>query len=72
MQKQNYNSSSPKRTAESSITVPNEVFIVDVLKGRKGLGLGLVDGMHTSLQIPGVFVRSIVPDGPSVKVNETK
>lgn len=48
--------------------LPNEVFIVDVKKGRKGLGLGLVDGIFTSLQVPGVFVRSLVPDGPSVKV----
>ncbi|XP_039253935.2 ras-associating and dilute domain-containing protein-like isoform X2 [Styela clava] len=57
----------PEMTNNKLHTLPSEVFIVDVVKGRNGLGLGLVDGMYTSLQVPGVFVRSLVPDGPSVK-----
>uniref|UniRef100_H2Z868 Ras-associating domain-containing protein n=1 Tax=Ciona savignyi TaxID=51511 RepID=H2Z868_CIOSA len=50
----------------------NEVFIVDIKKGKKGLGVGLVDGTITSLGMPGIFVRSLVPDGPSSKHMHSK
>jgi len=49
--------------------MPKEVFIVDIKKGRNGLGVGLVDGASTSLGVPGVFVRSLVPDMKGLKVD---
>nr|CAB3265411.1 ras-associating and dilute domain-containing protein-like [Phallusia mammillata] len=52
--------------------MPKEVFIVDIKKGRNGLGVGLVDGSVTSLVTPGVYVRSLVPDAPGTKHGHTK
>uniref|UniRef100_F6Q5A8 Ras-associating and dilute domain-containing protein n=1 Tax=Ciona intestinalis TaxID=7719 RepID=F6Q5A8_CIOIN len=60
--------SSPADTSVcSDNSMPKEVFIVDIKKGKQGLGVGLVDGTITSLGLPGIFVRSLIPDGPSVK-----
>ena len=51
--------------------MPKEVFIVDIKKGPAGLGVGLVDGMSTALSQSGVYVRSLIPDDQTRKVNLT-
>lgn len=67
------NSRSPSiQSSTSSLSgghgMPKEVFIVDIKKAKNGLGVGFVDGIVTSLGVPGIYVRSLVPDGPGIKV----
>lgn len=50
---------SPRHNAEH---MPKEVFIVDLKKGPTGLGVGLVDGLVTSLGESGAYVHSLLPD----------
>ncbi|XP_030636528.1 ras-associating and dilute domain-containing protein [Chanos chanos] len=41
------------------------VFVVDLDKGPFGLGMGLIDGLHTPLNAPGIYIRTLIPDGPA-------
>ncbi|XP_056114702.1 ras-associating and dilute domain-containing protein isoform X2 [Rhinichthys klamathensis goyatoka] len=41
------------------------VFVVDLDKGLYGLGMGLIDGLHTPLNSPGIYIRTLIPDGPA-------
>ncbi|RXM32535.1 Ras-associating and dilute domain-containing protein [Acipenser ruthenus] len=41
------------------------VFIVELDKGPFGLGMGLIDGLHTPLNTPGIYIRTLIPDGPA-------
>nr|XP_015216000.1 PREDICTED: ras-associating and dilute domain-containing protein isoform X2 [Lepisosteus oculatus] len=41
------------------------VFIVELDKGPFGLGMGLIDGLHTPLNSPGIYIRTLIPDGPA-------
>ncbi|KAL1005392.1 hypothetical protein UPYG_G00058490 [Umbra pygmaea] len=41
------------------------VFIVELDKGPYGLGMGLIDGLHTPLNAPGIYIRTLIPDGPA-------
>ncbi|XP_041959473.1 ras-associating and dilute domain-containing protein [Alosa sapidissima] len=41
------------------------VFVVELEKGPYGLGMGLIDGLHTELKAPGIYVRTLIPDGPA-------
>uniref|UniRef100_A0A8C2I116 Ras-associating and dilute domain-containing protein n=2 Tax=Cyprinus carpio TaxID=7962 RepID=A0A8C2I116_CYPCA len=41
------------------------VFVVDLDKGPYGLGMGLIDGLHTPLNSPGIYIRTLIPDGPA-------
>ncbi|XP_035695509.1 ras-associating and dilute domain-containing protein-like isoform X3 [Branchiostoma floridae] len=45
----------------------DEVFVVDLGRGPTGLGLGLIDGLYTPLKSPGIYVRTLVPNGPAHK-----
>ncbi|KAK7166726.1 hypothetical protein R3I93_006480 [Phoxinus phoxinus] len=38
---------------------------VDLDKGPYGLGMGLIDGLHTPLNSPGIYIRTLIPDGPA-------
>ncbi|CAK8690007.1 unnamed protein product [Clavelina lepadiformis] len=68
-----YSGSSPTvSSTHSTQAMPKEVFIVDIKKGKTGLGVGLVDGIVTSLGVPGVFVRSLIPDVSGGKHVHTK
>lgn len=58
----------PSLSTKIPSELPKEVFIVDIKLGRNGLGVGLVDGLVTALASPGIFVRSLVPDNPHLKV----
>ncbi|XP_061626345.1 ras-associating and dilute domain-containing protein isoform X3 [Phyllopteryx taeniolatus] len=34
-------------------------------KGPYGLGMGLIDGLHTPLNAPGIYIRTLIPEGPA-------
>ncbi|XP_042168641.1 ras-associating and dilute domain-containing protein-like, partial [Oncorhynchus tshawytscha] len=34
-------------------------------QGPYGLGMGLIDGLHTPLNAPGIYIRTLIPDGPA-------
>ncbi|XP_071504818.1 ras-associating and dilute domain-containing protein-like [Diadema antillarum] len=53
-------SSSSFRERKDSI---DDVFVVDLEKGETGLGLGLVDGLHTVLRSPGIYICKVLPGG---------
>lgn len=56
-----WSSSSPSfRERKDSI---DDVFVVDLEKGETGLGLGLVDGLHTVLKSPGIYICKVLPGG---------
>ncbi|XP_033886422.3 ras-associating and dilute domain-containing protein-like isoform X2 [Acipenser ruthenus] len=38
---------------------------VELDKGPFGLGMGLIDGLHTPLNTPGIYIRTLIPDGPA-------
>ncbi|XP_061534649.1 ras-associating and dilute domain-containing protein isoform X3 [Phycodurus eques] len=38
---------------------------VELDKGPYGLGMGLIDGLHTPLNAPGIYIRTLIPEGPA-------
>lgn len=49
-----------------------EVFTVELRKGPHGLGLALVDGTKTPLQMSGIYVKSVVPESPAALCQKLK
>lgn len=49
-----------------------EVFTVELQKGPHGLGLALVDGTKTPLQMSGIYVKSVVPESPAALSHKLK
>uniref|UniRef100_UPI0035902BE5 ras-associating and dilute domain-containing protein-like isoform X1 n=1 Tax=Myxine glutinosa TaxID=7769 RepID=UPI0035902BE5 len=45
----------------------DEVFVVELSKGPKGLGMGLIDGMYTRLRVPGIYIKTLVPETPATR-----
>ncbi|XP_072098365.1 ras-associating and dilute domain-containing protein-like isoform X1 [Mobula birostris] len=43
----------------------DEVFTVNLERGPRGLGLALVDGLSTLLNVSGIYIKSLVPDSPA-------
>ncbi|GCB79691.1 hypothetical protein scyTo_0018790 [Scyliorhinus torazame] len=43
----------------------DEVFTVELERGPHGLGLALVDGLRTPLNMSGIYIKSLVPDSPA-------
>ncbi|KAG8145723.1 hypothetical protein E2320_012212, partial [Naja naja] len=41
------------------------VFVVELEKGPIGLGMGLIDGLHTPLSSPGIYIRTLIQDSPA-------
>ncbi|XP_075422068.1 ras-associating and dilute domain-containing protein isoform X2 [Ascaphus truei] len=41
------------------------VFVVEMEKGPLGLGMGLIDGLHTPLSAPGIYIRTLIPESPA-------
>ncbi|XP_077774854.1 ras-associating and dilute domain-containing protein isoform X1 [Podarcis muralis] len=41
------------------------VFVVELEKGPIGLGMGLIDGLHTPLNSPGIYIRTLIHDSPA-------
>nr|XP_009688419.1 PREDICTED: ras-associating and dilute domain-containing protein [Struthio camelus australis] len=38
------------------------VFVVELERGPIGLGMGLIDGLHTPLSSPGIYIRTLIQD----------
>ncbi|XP_068434289.1 ras-associating and dilute domain-containing protein-like [Clinocottus analis] len=49
-----------------------EVFAVELHRGPHGLGLALVDGTKTQLQMSGIYVKSLVPDSPAARCQKLR
>ncbi|XP_068421604.1 ras-associating and dilute domain-containing protein isoform X1 [Eschrichtius robustus] len=41
------------------------VFAVELERGPSGLGMGLIDGMHTPLGAPGLYIQTLLPGSPA-------
>ncbi|XP_038618316.1 ras-associating and dilute domain-containing protein isoform X2 [Tachyglossus aculeatus] len=41
------------------------VFVVELEKGPIGLGMGLIDGLHTPLNSPGIYIRTLIQNSPA-------
>ncbi|XP_032611671.1 ras-associating and dilute domain-containing protein isoform X1 [Hylobates moloch] len=41
------------------------VFMVELERGPSGLGMGLIDGMHTRLGAPGLYIQTLLPGSPA-------
>ncbi|XP_021110324.1 ras-associating and dilute domain-containing protein isoform X3 [Heterocephalus glaber] len=41
------------------------IFSVELERGPLGLGMGLIDGMHTPLGSPGLYIQTLVPGSPA-------
>ncbi|XP_035870684.1 ras-associating and dilute domain-containing protein isoform X2 [Phyllostomus discolor] len=41
------------------------VFLVELERGPSGLGMGLIDGLHTPLGAPGLYVQTLLPGSPA-------
>ncbi|NXK48341.1 RADIL protein, partial [Chauna torquata] len=41
------------------------VFVVELERGPMGLGMGLIDGLHTPLGSPGIYIRTLIEDSPA-------
>lgn len=45
----------------------DEVFTVQLERGDRGLGLALVDGQTTPLNLSGIYIKSLVPGSPAAR-----
>ncbi|XP_044931096.1 ras-associating and dilute domain-containing protein isoform X4 [Mustela putorius furo] len=41
------------------------VFVVELERGPSGLGMGLIDGLHTPLGAPGLYIQTLLPGSPA-------
>ncbi|XP_066868699.1 ras-associating and dilute domain-containing protein isoform X1 [Kogia breviceps] len=41
------------------------MFVVELERGPSGLGMGLMDGMHTPLGAPGLYIQTLLPGSPA-------
>ncbi|XP_054574216.1 ras-associating and dilute domain-containing protein [Eptesicus fuscus] len=41
------------------------VFQLELERGPSGLGMGLIDGMHTPLGAPGLYIQTLLPGSPA-------
>ncbi|XP_061564099.1 ras-associating and dilute domain-containing protein [Cololabis saira] len=44
-----------------------EVFSLELERGKRGLGLALVDTRDTSLKVKGIFISTVLPDSPAAR-----
>ncbi|XP_006859931.1 PREDICTED: ras-associating and dilute domain-containing protein [Chrysochloris asiatica] len=60
-------SSEAPSTCSSSPDTPcaASVVVVELERGPSGLGMGLVDGMHTPLGVPGLYIQTLLPGSPA-------
>ncbi|XP_041072891.1 RA_Radil_like and Myo5p-like_CBD_Rasip1 domain-containing protein isoform X2 [Carcharodon carcharias] len=60
------NGSSPEESCtHQKSDAEDEVFTVELERGPHGLGLALVDGLRTPLNMSGIYIKSLVPDSPA-------
>ncbi|XP_014651137.1 PREDICTED: ras-associating and dilute domain-containing protein [Ceratotherium simum simum] len=55
----------PVPSSHSSSTDFCYVFMVELERGPSGLGMGLIDGMHTPLGAPGLYIQTLLPGSPA-------
>ncbi|XP_065500760.1 ras-associating and dilute domain-containing protein [Caloenas nicobarica] len=61
-----YDYPTPESSSRSSATDDFcYVFVVELERGPIGLGMGLIDGLHTPLCSPGIYIRTLIEDGPA-------
>ncbi|NXI12031.1 RADIL protein, partial [Irena cyanogastra] len=61
-----YDYPTPESSSRSSATDDFcYVFVVELERGPIGLGMGLIDGVHTPLCSPGIYIRTLVEDSPA-------
>ncbi|KAJ6659705.1 hypothetical protein lerEdw1_018418 [Lerista edwardsae] len=61
-----YDFPTPESSSRSSATDDFcYVFVVELEKGPIGLGMGLIDGLHTPLNSPGIYIRTLIQDSPA-------
>ncbi|XP_075292437.1 LOW QUALITY PROTEIN: ras-associating and dilute domain-containing protein [Opisthocomus hoazin] len=61
-----YDYPTPESSSRSSATDDFcYVFVVELERGPIGLGMGLIDGLHTALCSPGIYIRTLIEDGPA-------
>uniref|UniRef100_A0A8D1Z6H2 Ras-associating and dilute domain-containing protein n=1 Tax=Sus scrofa TaxID=9823 RepID=A0A8D1Z6H2_PIG len=41
------------------------LFVVELERGPSGLGMGLIDGLHTPLGAPGLYIQTLLPGSPA-------
>lgn len=41
------------------------MFMVELERGPSGLGMGLIDGMHTPLGAQGLYIQTLLPGSPA-------
>ncbi|XP_056152734.1 ras-associating and dilute domain-containing protein [Lampris incognitus] len=46
---------------------PEEVFMVELERSERGLGLALVDARDTPLRMNGILIRAVMPDSPAAR-----
>ncbi|NWR68134.1 RADIL protein, partial [Bucorvus abyssinicus] len=61
-----YDYPTPESSSRSSATDDFcYVFVVELERGPIGLGMGLIDGLHTPLCAPGIYIRTLIEDSPA-------
>ncbi|NXK89626.1 RADIL protein, partial [Formicarius rufipectus] len=61
-----YDYPTPESSSRSSATDDFcYVFVVELERGPMGLGMGLIDGVHTPLCSPGIYIRTLIEDSPA-------
>ncbi|NXS90958.1 RADIL protein, partial [Jacana jacana] len=61
-----YDYPTPESSSRSSATDDFcYVFVVELERGPIGLGMGLIDGLHTPLCSPGIYIRTLIEEGPA-------
>nr|XP_004671379.2 ras-associating and dilute domain-containing protein [Jaculus jaculus] len=58
----------PRLDSSSHSSSPEDfcyVFMVELERGPSGLGMGLIDGMHTPLGVPGLYIQTLLPGSPA-------
>ncbi|XP_010122672.1 PREDICTED: ras-associating and dilute domain-containing protein-like, partial [Chlamydotis macqueenii] len=61
-----YDYPTPESSSRSSATDDFcYVFVVELERGPMGLGMGLIDGLHTPLCSPGIYIRTLIEDSPA-------
>ncbi|XP_075383690.1 ras-associating and dilute domain-containing protein isoform X1 [Tenrec ecaudatus] len=55
--------------SSSSSSLPEDphcsLVVVELERGPSGLGMGLVDGLHTPLGTPGLYIQTLLPGSPA-------
>ncbi|NXC51437.1 RADIL protein, partial [Penelope pileata] len=61
-----YDYPTPESSSRSSATDDFcYVFVVELERGPLGLGMGLIDGLHTPLCSPGIYIRTLIEGSPA-------